>query len=222
MKTPAKDALTVVGPEDFASLRAENYGPRKTMPTAGEIVAHLAAARKSGESETMHKALNELGIIANTVLLWTKKGLYVQDNPLMKKGIPVVDEKKYASLIGMPKAKEVTFSKDKSVRFVPFGFLTGRQNAHALATNLAIRAIVGSEEHAHQLGEFARSFKIEPFFGVPEAFESEAYVVRFSLYEEYDESPSTSKPKVKQKGLYVEGNLAPELEYGCSLTSLTH
>src|SRR3972149_4544133 len=72
----------------FNGLRNADYGIGFRMSTMPELVQLLYASLENRNYETAKRVINiseDLRLIGNTGILYTKKGMYVQDNPYLKK-----------------------------------------------------------------------------------------------------------------------------------------
>ena len=154
-----------VGPMNFAGLRQADYGQGFRMPTMPELV-HLVYAslenRDYSTAKNVVQTLRQNWLTGNTGILYTKKGMYVQDNPEMKDGRIIMNEKTLAERLGSQEVKGVTFSDDLSVRFTPYGFKRESQTISELAENSGVIAFAGGEEEAEALAKSSKHYKQNP------------------------------------------------------------
>lgn len=157
-----------VGPTDFAGLRQADYGQNFRMPTMPELVrliyASLENRRDYSSARNVVQKLREYWLTGNTGILFTQKGMYVKDNPEMKEGRIVMNEKKLEGKLGKTEVKGVTFSNDLSVRFTPYGFKRESQTASKLAKNSGVIAIAGGEEEAEIIAKSSEHYETNPYF----------------------------------------------------------
>ena len=155
------------GPDTYATvgrLIEENGLIRPTMAQTASLV-HTVFDRYEDIYDFAYDneyAINIRKIMRKLEGLWAftgslyvpKKGVYVQDNPEIRDGIPFMDE---SELIRKLEAN------DPSVRFVPFNrFNIGKMTASKLLENEYLIALVG-EEGSEKLAEVAGKFKYNPY-----------------------------------------------------------
>ena len=104
-------------------------------------------------------------LTGDTGILYTTKGMFVQDNPQLKDGrIVTPDFEALEARLGKTEEKGVIFSDDRNVRFTPYGFKRDSQTALDLAKNPGVVALVGSEENAERLARVSSHYKLNPYF----------------------------------------------------------
>jgi len=146
-----------VGPTNFNGLRTANYGPYFRMPTMPELVPLVYASLENQDKETAKnviKTLKSNWLTGNTAIHYFPGGMFVEDNPEMKnKRIVTPTQKALEERLDSHEEMGVVFSRDKSIRFVPYVFKTKLQTALELARNPGIIALTGSEENAEMLAK---------------------------------------------------------------------
>ena len=158
-----------VGPMNFAGLRTANYGPGFRMPTMPELTNLVYASLEHQNKETAKNVVETLRnhwLTGDTGILYTKDGMFVQDNPGMTNGRVVMNQKTLERKLGKHEERGVTFSNDGSLRFTPYGFKRESQTASELAKNSGVIALVGSEENAEKLAKSSQHYRVNPYFWV--------------------------------------------------------
>src|SRR3989344_691898 len=92
-----------VGPMNFAGLRNADYGYGFRMPTIPELIPLVYAALESQKHQTAKSIVNTLKdywLTGNTGILYTPKGMFVQDNPSINDRRVVMEEKTLESKLG--------------------------------------------------------------------------------------------------------------------------
>lgn len=158
-----------VGPTNFAGLRNADYGSGFRMPTMPELIPLVYASLENKDQQTAKgviKTLKQNWLTGNTGILYTKKGMFVQDNPILEDGRIQMDQKYLEAkiILGSNEERGVFFSDDKSMRFVPYGFKTQSQTALELATNPGVIALAGSPENAERLAKASEHYRVNPYF----------------------------------------------------------
>lgn len=160
-----------VGLMSFANLRNANYGAgfrMSTMPQLIPLVYSLYENRRNPTARDLAQKLRDNPFSGNTGILYTYKGMFVQDNPeAEKEGILSkinMDEKSLKDMLGSREEKGVVFSDDGRVRFTPYGFKVGSQRPSVLAKNRGVIAFAGGEEKAEMLALASKYYKIKPEF----------------------------------------------------------
>ena len=157
----------IVGPTDFFGLREADYGKGFRMPTMPELVQLVHASLENPEYESAKKVRETLGgyyLTGDTGVLYTKKGMFVQDNPKMIDGRISMNQKSLEKRLGPHKGTGVFFSYDGSIRFVPYDKVkTGKQTPSELSRNPGVIALIG-EEIAKKLAKASEHYKLNPYF----------------------------------------------------------
>lgn len=177
------------------------------IPTAAETASLLYGAyfgKEKGRSEFgIVRQYAESELLCSTGLLKIPgKGVYIQDRPERNNGLPVMSEESLT---------EGLKSGDPKVRFVPFGFETGKMSAFKLARNKALIGFVG-EEGAEKLAEIADSHKYKPVLW---GFEDSLFGFGGSLEEGTSSYPGsfsamTSASWIFGRYLAIDGSFHPE------------
>lgn len=164
-----------VGPMNFPRLRKADYGPGFRMPTMSELVSLVHASLENPEYESARNVVRTLRnhwLTGNTGILYTKKGMFVQDNPKIKYRSISMDKKTLDKILGSHEGKRVVFSDNRKVRFVPYGFKTGEQTPSELSRNLGVIALVDGEENAEKTAKASEHYRLNPYFWVLSSIES--------------------------------------------------
>lgn len=164
-----------IGPMDFLDLRKADYGKNFRMPTIGELIPLVYDSLENKNYETAKNVIQTLEaehLIGNTGILYTKKGMFVQDNPNIRSGKISMSQKALEKKLGSHEEKGVVFSDDKSIRFTPYGFKEGEQTSSQLSVNPGIIAIVNGQENAEMLGSSAEHYELPLCFRSLENFNS--------------------------------------------------
>ena len=145
-----------VGPMNFLDLREADYGKGFGMPTMPELVSLVCASLENQEYESAKNVTETLRnnyLTGNTRILYTEKGMFVQDNPKVRDGF--MNQKALEKKLDSYEEKGVVFSDDRSIRFVPSEFKT---------KNLGIMALTGGQENAEKIAEASKNYKFIPDF----------------------------------------------------------
>lgn len=164
-----------VGFRNFNNLRQVDYGKGFRMPTIPELVpliyASLENKKEYKTAKNVVKTLKE-GITGNTGILYVPEGMFVQDNPELKDGKILMNQKALESRLGLHKEKGVAFSDDKSIRFTPYNYKRRSQTPLELSINTGIIALVGGEENAEKLAKASNHHRRKPYFRALENVDS--------------------------------------------------
>jgi len=156
-----------VGPMNFIGLRDTDYGNGLRMPTISELLRLVHASFEDEECETARQVIETLKnywLMGNTGVLYTRDGMFVQDNPIAQGGI-FMEQKTLMGKLGSHEEKGVVFSDDGLVRFTPCEFKVRILNHSELAKNSGVIALTGSLENAEKLAQVsAHHYKSNPFF----------------------------------------------------------
>lgn len=164
-----------VGPMNFPRLRKADYGPDFRMPTMPELVPLVYASLENPEYDSAKKVMQILRnhwLTGNTGILYTKRGMFVQDNPKIKYRSISMDKKTLDRILSSYEEKGVVFSDNRKVRFVPYGFKTGEQTPLELSRNLGVIALVNGEENAEKIAKASGHCRLNPYFWVLSNIES--------------------------------------------------
>ena len=164
-----------VGPLNFPRLRKADYGKGFRMPRMPELVSLVHASLENQKYDSAKKVIQTLRnhwLTGNTGILYTKKGMFVQDNPKIKDRSISMDQKTLDKKLGSHEEKGVVFSDDRKVRFVPYGFKIGKQTPPELSKNTGIIALVGGGENAEKLAKASEHYRLNPYFWVLSNIES--------------------------------------------------
>jgi len=141
----------IIGPGGYVDIKERIEKALLNFPTAAETVSLVYAARKDNFSNYAKEILERLngGLLTSTVChYFPNKGVYIQDNPRVENRKIIRNENELVL-----KSEE----KNLGVRFVPFRFKVGEQNARDLVRNSFVIGLVG-EEGAERLSEIAGDF----------------------------------------------------------------
>ena len=134
------------------------------MSTSAQMVSLIYAAwqnpKERYQAEIINIFKNYLLLTFTGNLYLPGKGVYLQDRPEIRIGNVIMEESNLLKILASDSFDEggVTFSKDRSVRFVPFGFKIGEQRSKELAKNPYAIAFAGGQESAEKLAEAASNF----------------------------------------------------------------
>jgi len=147
-----------IGPGTYASVGTEISAQELIRPTMAQTVSLVYSAFQNKDnkySQEIKKILKDKRFWGFTGNRYVKsdKGIYIEDNPEIKKGRVLVDNRD-----NLIKRLE---SNDDSVRFVPFGFRTEEQFPENLEKNPYVIGLAG-EEGAEKLAEVADMYKLKP------------------------------------------------------------
>ena len=159
---PHKDSdLTFVyekhGPGTYANVASSIGKAGLSQPTMAETASFLhpvfTAKEEQPEFNEIKQLMRSNWLWAFTGSLYTPKGVYVQDNPAIKDGMPYMNESELVKKLE---------ANDPSVRFVPNGFNIGEMSTIELAKNAYVKALAG-DEGADKLAEIADKHKNKPY-----------------------------------------------------------
>ncbi len=144
------------GPNNYATTEKQIKEEGLVAPTIAKMASFLYGTHQNPEERFSKGIIN----LSKTNWLWAftgslyipKEGVYIQDNPEVKEGMPFMDKSE------LVKKLEVN---DPSVRFIPFGFKTGEMSPLDLSKNSYIISLAG-EEGAEKLAEVADKYKSNP------------------------------------------------------------
>ena len=147
------------GPDTYANNKTVIEQAELRTPTVAETASLLDRAYdnkdpnyESPEFSHIRKRMNSNWLWAFTGTLWTPEGAYIQDDPETREGMPFMDQSELVKKLE---------SKDPSVRFVPYGFKTGRISSLELSKNSYVIGLAG-EEGADKLARVADTFRRQP------------------------------------------------------------
>ena len=92
-----------VGPTNFAGLRNADYGTGFQMPTIPQLIPLVYASLENkgyATAKGVIQTLKQSWLTGNTGILYTSKGMFVQDNPELTEGRVSMDEKTLESMLG--------------------------------------------------------------------------------------------------------------------------
>ncbi len=147
------------GPDTYANVQSSIEQAGLEAPTMAQTASLLhqmycGELKDAKESEEIRKILANSWLWGFTGSLYVPdKGVYIQDHPEVRNGVPFMVESELVRKLE---------AKDQTVRFVPFGFKTGGMGVWQLASNSYVVALAG-QEGAHQLGEIVDAFKNGPY-----------------------------------------------------------
>ena len=156
-----------IGPMNFNGLRQADYGKGFRMPTMSELVPLVYASLENQDYKTAKEVISTLRnhwLTGDTGILYTQKGMYVQDKPKMENGRVSMNEKTLEERLGSHEERGVVFSDDKNIRFTPYNYKRESQNALELSKNTGVIALTGSEENAEKIARASGHYKIKPYF----------------------------------------------------------
>src|SRR3989344_6307647 len=137
-------------------------------PSFREVVLLAYASLEHQNKETAKNVVETLRtnwLTGNTAPHYFPNGMFVEDNPQIKGGrIVTPSQKALEERLGSHQESGVTFSDDRSVRFVPYGFKRESQTASELAANPGVIALVGSEENTEKLAKSSQHYRVNPYF----------------------------------------------------------
>ena len=147
------------GPDTYANVGTAIEQAKLAKPSAAETASLLDRVYDnkdhnyaSQEFSHIRKRMNSNWLWAFTGTLWTPEGAYIQDDPETREGMPFMDQSELVKKLE---------SKDPSVRFVPYGFKTGRISSLELSKNSYVIGLAG-EEGADKLARVADTFRRQP------------------------------------------------------------
>ena len=180
-----------VGPMNFAGLRQADYGLGFRMPPMSQLVTLLHASLGNQDCETAKKVISTLRnhwLIGNTGILYVPKGMFVQDNPVLKNGRISMNQKTLEKRLGSYQERGVVFSDDRAIRFTPYIFKIESQKASMLAENPAVIALTGSEKNAGRLARASDLYRVNPcLFALNKTNSPKTRVAGFQSSGEFDE-----------------------------------
>ena len=154
------------GPSNFAGLRQAEYGPGSRMSTMPELVPFVYASLENQKCKTAKKVvqtLKQYWLTGNISILYVPEGMFTQDDPELRNGRISMDQKTLEKRLGSHEERGVVFSKDKHIRFIPYGFKRESQSALELARNPGVIALTGSEENAEMFAKTSGHYRSNPF-----------------------------------------------------------
>ncbi len=157
---PHKDGILTYaydkhGPGTYAEVADSIDKAGLCQPTMAETASlvHTAFHADEPEFDAIRQLMKGNWLWAFTGSLYTSRGTYVQDNPVIRDGIPYMEESELVKKLE---------AGDKSVRFVRYGYPTGEMSSIELAKNAYVKALAG-EEGAEKLAEIADKRKQRPY-----------------------------------------------------------
>ncbi|MBU1203772.1 MAG: hypothetical protein KKG60_01755 [Nanoarchaeota archaeon] len=141
------------GPNTYFGVHKSISEANLSVPTMAETASLVYAAWQNPEerySKEIIRLLKDSWLWGFTGNLYVPgDGVYIQDNPKIKDGKVIMEKSKLV---------EALEKQDKTVRFVPFGFKTGKQTSLELSKNHYVVALVG-EQGADKLAQVADKYK---------------------------------------------------------------
>ena len=151
------------GPDNFHTLRAQNYGEGFRQATYGEVVrlAHSAYLNsESPEAQAIIKSNRQSWTSGNTAIQYMPSGIYVIDEPQTADGrIVVASEKDLTARLGSKEVKGVVFSDDGNVRRIGYDFAREWQTPAEIAKNPFAIALTGDEDAPEKMAEILGAIK---------------------------------------------------------------
>src|SRR3989338_2262818 len=139
------------GPDTYANVGLaieQDQLKRPTMPETASLV-HTAFNSDDPRYIQIRDIMEREWLYAFTgTLRVTGKGVYIQDDPKIRNGMPFMD--------GVSLEQKLS-AKDPNVRHVPFGYKVGEMTSLQLAENAYVIALAG-EEGAKKLAEVAEKY----------------------------------------------------------------
>lgn len=157
----------IVGPMSFNGLRNADYGKGFRMSTMPELTGLVYASLENQDYQIAKEVISTLKkywIAGNTGVHYTKKGMWVQDNPNMENGRILMKETELEKMLGTHEENGVVFSDDKTIRFTPYNYKTKSQSSLSLAKNPGVIALSGGEENAEKLAKASEHYRLNPYF----------------------------------------------------------
>jgi len=153
------------GPDTYANVGLaieQDQLKRPTMPETASLV-HTAFNSDDPRYIQIRDIMEREWLYAFTgTLRVTGKGVYIQDDPKIRNGMPFMD--------GVSLEQKLS-AKDPNVRHVPFGYKVGEMTSLQLAENAYVIALAG-EEGAKKLAEVAEKYySTMPYLWSPEPVE---------------------------------------------------
>ena len=142
------------GPGTYAQVQEEITGVGLLPPPMAETASLVYAAFQGDEQELqdIRQTMKNRWLWAFTGTLYVpNKGVYIQDHPEIRNGMPFMQEVDLVAKLE---------SNAPGVRFVPFGFKTEDMTSHELSKNAYVIALAG-EEGADKLAEIADRHKVK-------------------------------------------------------------
>jgi|SRR3989344_1453710 len=147
------------GPETYAQVKEQIEQKNLEKPTMAQTASLVHAIFDSDG-----RYFNEVKDKLNTNWLWAftgvlhipEEGVYIQDDPETRYGLPFMKKSKLVRIL-----EQETNKKVKTVRFVPFGYKDGEQTLRELEKNPYIVGLAG-EDGAEKLAIVAGKFKFDP------------------------------------------------------------
>jgi len=143
------------GPDTYANVQSAIEQNGLVAPTMAEtaFIAHWAFYNDLEHADEIRQIMKDRWLWAFTGSLYTPNGVYVQDHPEIRGGMPFMEEQ------GLIKKLE---ANDSSVRFIPFEYQRGEMTSLQLAKNKYVIALAG-EEGAGNLAEVADKHERKPY-----------------------------------------------------------
>ena len=141
---------------NFVDVRDNLENQDLEMPNFSKTTALVYSAFQNPDNKYSNEIISLMKnnwFWTNTGILYTQKGVYIQDNPIIKNRGVVMNE---SDLI--KKLKE----NDKSIRFVAYGFKIEEQTSLELSKNPFVIGLAG-EEGTDKLAEIADKHKNKPY-----------------------------------------------------------
>ena len=145
-------------PNTYANVKQSLEQENLRTPTASELVSLLYqvyvedSKGKEPEFKEIKKLMDSQWLWAFTGTLFTPQGVYIQDNPDIRGGMPYMEESNL---------REKLEQNDPAVRFVEPGYSTRDMSPIQLSREPYVKGLVG-DEGASKLGEIADTFKRKP------------------------------------------------------------
>jgi len=152
------------GPGTYADVRSKISEGKLKMPAMSETASLVYAAWQNPDEKYSKEIINLLKnkwLLANNGILLAKKGVYVQDNPPVKDGKIVMDEKALEKKLSNCQYG-IMKSCDESIRFTEYGFDLESQKASDLAKNRFVIVLAGTEG-AEKLAKTAEKYPSKPY-----------------------------------------------------------
>ena len=144
------------GPNTFAKVGEQINSQNLIRPTMAQTASLVYSAWQNPEekySAEIIKVLKSRWLWAFNGLLYTSKGVYIQDLPKTENG---------RVSLSLSELEKKLKQGDPSVRFVPNGYKTGEQSSSDLAKNPFVIDLAG-KEGAEKLAEVSDKYKNKPY-----------------------------------------------------------
>jgi len=146
----------VYGPDTYANVGKKIEKDGLSRPTMAETASLVHAVFNSddGYNNEIKKLMKQGWLWTFTGILYVpNKGAFIQDNPEIRDGVPFMDK---------DDLEEKIKSGDSSVRYVKFGYKTGRMTPKELEKNEFVIGLAG-KEGAKKLAEVACKNRENPY-----------------------------------------------------------